>query len=140
MNVTDGTLDLEFVEVNKGAVVSAITVIQQAAPIFVKNGGQSQLTANIPDKFQLFQNFPNPFNPSTRIRYDLPQSSSVRLKIYNLLGEEVRTLVNQFQSAGSYEIEWDARDNAGVKVPTGIYIYQLRGEGVVGIRKMVLLR
>ncbi len=140
VNVTDGTLDLEFVEVNKGAVVSAITVIQQAAPIFVKNGGQSQLTANIPDKFQLFQNFPNPFNPSTRIRYDLPQSSSVRLKIYNLLGEEVRTLVNQFQSAGSYEIEWDARDNAGVKVPTGIYIYQLRGEGVVGIRKMVLLR
>ncbi|MCB0289923.1 MAG: T9SS type A sorting domain-containing protein [Calditrichaeota bacterium] len=90
--------------------------------------------------FTLLQNYPNPFNPSTRITYVLPTSSDVILKIYNLLGQEVRTLVNARQAPGAQSAVWDGRDNSGRLASSGIYIYQLQAGKAVQSRKMLLVR
>jgi len=93
--------------------------------------------------YHLSNNFPNPFNPTTTIKYDLPENTVVVLKIYNTLGQEVRTLVNEFQSHGSKSVLWDATDNFGEIVPSGIYIYRLmRNNSYISSqnRKMVFLK
>lgn len=78
------------------------------------------------DNFYLYQNYPNPFNPSTIIRYNLFKSSEVILKIYNILGEEVRILVNDSQTAGLKEVVWNGKDNQGKLVNSGVYFYNLK--------------
>ena len=83
----------------------------------------------------LEQNFPNPFNPSTTIDYALNQSGIVTLKVYNLLGQEVRTLVNGFQNAGSYHATFTAQG-----LSSGIYFYRLQSENNIQTRKMILLQ
>jgi uncharacterized delta-60 repeat protein len=88
-----------------------------------------------PTKFKLFQNYPNPFNPITAIEFQIPKSIYVTLKIYNLLGEEVATLVSGQLVAGSYSYAWD-----GSRVASGVYLYRLEAEGYVETRKMILLR
>ena len=88
-----------------------------------------------PDQFLLSQNYPNPFNPSTKINYQLPEISFVALKIYDVLGNEIATLVNEEKSAGSYEVEFSSK-----RLPSGIYFYQLRAGNYVETKKMVLLR
>jgi len=97
-------------------------------------------TANVPTEFALAQNYPNPFNPTTRISYQLPRDTRVTLKIYNLKGEEVRALVDGHRPSGRYEVEWNAQDNSGARVASGVYLYQLKGEGVSEVRRMVLLQ
>ncbi len=94
----------------------------------------------IPASLQLYQNFPNPFNPETEITYDLPSDGVVSLVVYNLLGQEVRVLVDKYQSAGSYTATWDGKDVSGVDVPSGIYIYRLEAGGYSLVRKAVVLR
>ena len=94
----------------------------------------------VPASFVLYQNFPNPFNPGTTIRYELPRRSRVELRILNMLGKEVRTLVNEIQSPGRYEVQWDGRDNRGQQVAGGVYLYRLRAGGIVQTRKMVLFK
>jgi len=88
---------------------------------------------NIPEKFHLYPNYPNPFNTATIIRYDLPELNFVSLVLYNLLGEKLRTLVNSAQHPGQYQIYWDGRDDTGTLLPTGIYLCQLQ----VGKQKSV---
>ncbi|RMI17416.1 MAG: T9SS C-terminal target domain-containing protein [Calditrichaeota bacterium] len=83
----------------------------------------------LPTAFELAQNHPNPFNPTTEIRYALPTASRVTLKIYNLLGQEIRTLVEGHKPAGRYAVTWDGRDNAGAPVASGIYIYRMEATG-----------
>ena len=94
----------------------------------------SQLAAS------LGPNRPNPFNPATTIRYALEKAVDVELAIYNLLGQEVRLLVRQFQPAGSYTVTWDGRDAAGRQVSTGIYLYRLQAGADVVTRKMILAK
>ncbi len=96
--------------------------------------------SGLPKEYTLSQNYPNPFNPSTIIKYSIPAETRVTLKIYDQLGREVKTLVNTRQSAGSYEIQWRADDNAGRKVATGIYIYALQTNNALLTKKMVLLK
>ena len=79
-----------------------------------------------PTEFSLQQNYPNPFNPTTNIRYDIAASGAAQLMIYNMLGQEVRSLVNGDQNIGRYEVEWNGLDNSGQPVATGIYIYHLQ--------------
>lgn len=79
-----------------------------------------------PTGFDLRQNFPNPFNPATRIRYQVAESRVVKLEVYDILGRQIRTLVNGYQNAGFYEIEWDGKNNAGFETASGIYFYRLR--------------
>ncbi len=90
---------------------------------------------NNPGEFQLIQNYPNPFNPSTTIRYSLPNANFVTLKIFNLLGQEIQTLVSEKQAAGQYSVIFDAKNLA-----SGIYFYRLRAGEVVQTRKAVLMR
>jgi hypothetical protein len=99
---------------------------------------------DIPGTFTLFDNYPNPFNTSTTICYSLPTSADIRLNIYNLKGEKVRTLINQHQSAGTFEISWNGRNDDNVRVASGIYIYRMEintGREIVSqSRQMLLLK
>jgi hypothetical protein len=87
-----------------------------------------------PSAFQLIQNYPNPFNPSTTICYQLPQASPVSLRVFNTLGEEVGTLVSNFQNAGFYQLQWTPQ------LPIGVYIYQIRAGSYIQSRKMIILK
>jgi len=101
----------------------------------------SAKTADLPQFFALLPNYPNPFNPETSIDYELPTVSNVKLSIYNLQGQRVRTLVNRAQPAGRYQVTWDGTDDNGVQVASGVYFYRLTtGSGFVATRKMILLR
>ncbi len=75
--------------------------------------------------YQLMQNYPNPFNPTTRIEYRVSNTARVTLKIYNILGQEIRTLVNELQGQGVYSVEWNGTGNRGTEVAGGIYFYRL---------------
>lgn len=95
-----------------------------------------------PREFALHQNFPNPFNPDTTIKYDLAESADVTLQIYNVLGQVVRTLVaSEAQNAGRYQIRWNGMDERGVPVSSGIYFYQISADGKFSdVRKLMLLK
>jgi hypothetical protein len=97
--------------------------------------GFEESSQTLPKTFALHQNYPNPFNPSTTIEFDLPKASQVTLKIYNILGEEVATLVSDKLSAGSYSYDWDARNLA-----SGVYLYKLQAGDFVETKKMILMR
>ena len=94
----------------------------------------------IPEKFELKQNYPNPFNPVCNIEYALPKGSHVTLSIYNILGQKVRVLVDEYQSAGYKSIKWDGRDKLGKEVTSGIYFYRIEAEKFTQAKKMVLIR
>ena len=94
----------------------------------------------IPDMYALLQNYPNPFNPTTKISYDLPEASVVTLSIYDLMGREIRTMINSEQTAGFKNIQWNATDNLGKSVPAGMYIYTIQAGEFRQTRKMVLLK
>jgi hypothetical protein len=98
-----------------------------------------------PLRYQLDQNFPNPFNPLTTIRYALPEQAQVRLAVFNLVGQHVRTLIDALQEPGYRSVLWDARNDAGREVGSGVYIYSLLGRSTGGrefrqSRKMLLVR
>ena len=98
-------------------------------------------TLSIPTTYELSQNFPNPFNPATTIRYGLPQADRVSLKIYNLLGKEVATLINdEEKAAGFHAVIWNGRDHSHRPVASGIYIYRIHTETFSKVRKMVLVK
>jgi choice-of-anchor B domain-containing protein len=140
-SVTDGQLHLRFTRVTRAALVCGIAVQATTAPSLVINAASGEaVLASMVESFQLFQNHPNPFNPTTRIRYRIPAGMSVSLKVYNMLGEEVRTLVDKYHHAGSYEVEWDGRMSSGARAASGVYVYRLAGEKVSEVRKMVLLQ
>jgi len=92
------------------------------------------------EKFYLYPNEPNPFNGITVIHYDLPRTANVMLKIFNMLGQEVRTLFNGKQSSGKKSLRWNAKNNAGQEIGSGIYICKLQAEGYTAARKLLLLK
>lgn len=97
--------------------------------------GVEQVPNGIPTTFNLSQNYPNPFNPTTEIQYSIPKSGIVTLKVYNILGQEVMTLVNQQQTTGSYKVDFNASNLA-----SGIYMYRLQSGNYTLTKKMVLLK
>jgi photosystem II stability/assembly factor-like uncharacterized protein len=111
---------------NNGAVIKG-----NADP----NTSVKQISGNTVKSFELTQNYPNPFNPSTTIKYSVPTEGKVSLKVYNLLGEEVATLINQNQSAGTYSVSFDASS-----LSSGIYFYQLSSGNNVSVKKMMLVK
>jgi len=94
----------------------------------------------IPLEFALHENYPNPFNPTTTLRFDLPEVSDITLIIYNMLGQKVRTFDYQNTSAGYHSVTWDATNDLGQQVGAGVYLYQLQTKNFVKTRKMVLLK
>jgi hypothetical protein len=97
--------------------------------------GVSQHSSKNPSHYALEQNYPNPFNPSTSIQFDLPQTGFTTLKVYNLLGQEVATLVNETKPAGSYTVQWNA-----LNMTTGMYFYKLTSGALTQVKKMVLVK
>jgi len=95
---------------------------------------------NLPTDFALKQNYPNPFNPTTVIEYTLPKAAHVKLEIFDLMGRKVRTLENAMVPAGRYRLIWNARNDAGERVPSGIYFYRLQAGDYVSMKKMVLMK
>ena len=93
-----------------------------------------------PDNCGLLQNYPNPFNPQTEIAYTLPEGSNVKLEIYNVLGQKVKVLVDEYQSAGTKKVIWDGRNENGEKVSSGIYFYRLDAGNYVQTKKMSLMK
>ena len=93
-----------------------------------------------PKKFELLQNYPNPFNPTTTIRFKLPVKSDVKLYVYDVLGQRVRTLINKSMTPGSYKVVWDAKSDAGNPVAAGLYFYELRAKNFRQVRKMILMK
>jgi len=91
------------------------------------------------ESFTLQQNYPNPFNPSTTIKFSIPESGEVSLKIYDVIGKEVATLVDEFKSVGNYEISFNSNAN-GLNLSSGIYFYQLKINSKIETRKMILLQ
>jgi hypothetical protein len=100
-------------------------------------------TAYLPKAFSLAQNYPNPFNPSTTISYAIPEDNGqtvVRLSIFSLRGQLVRTLVDKNQGPGTYNVNWDGRDDRGRQISSGVYFYRLVANDFVSTRKMVVLK
>ncbi len=96
---------------------------------------------SIPTQFALHQNYPNPFNPSTQISFDIPEGSEgVTLNIYNVLGKKVSTLINNSMNPGRHKVEWNAKDNEGNPVASGIYFYELNTPSFTSRKKMLLIR
>jgi hypothetical protein len=112
------------------------------------DGLMLKMESMVPEEFSLKQNYPNPFNPVTTIMYQLPVESQVRLVIYNVLGQEVKTLVNRIQSHGWYEVNWDGMSGDGTPAGSGLYIYRIEADGMgakakstfLQHRKMILLK
>ena len=99
-----------------------------------------QSHVGIPKDFSLQNNYPNPFNPTTSLRYDLPENSMVNVTIYDMLGRQIKTLVNQDQIAGYKSVVWDATNDYGKPVSAGIYLYQIRVGNYIQTKKMVFLK
>ena len=99
-----------------------------------------EIEVSSPKEFKLEQNYPNPFNPETEIRYQLPNPSEVSLSIYNLMGQEIKTLINSYHSAGFYSVKWDGTNNQGMKVASGIYIYIMRAGNFVDVKKLIFIQ
>jgi hypothetical protein len=123
-----GGLDLTSLQANADAAAvrwdEILTVVGVGNP-----------SNTVPAQYGLQQNYPNPFNPATNISYELPEAAFVSIKVYNLLGGEVATLVNREQAAGAYEVGFDATG-----LPSGVYFYRLNAGPFSATRKLLLLR
>jgi len=103
-------------------------------PVVLKDEG------NLPEGFRLHQNYPNPFNPITEIRFEIPYETKVELAVFNILGQEIRTLTSKRLPAGNHSVTWDGIDNEGTPVSSGIYFYRLKAGEYQDRKKMVLLK
>ena len=107
-----------------------------------------EVIATLPKKFELEQNYPNPFNPETSINYAIPQDASVRLTVYNVLGQKIATLVDEQKSSGVHTVKWNGANDNGNQVASGLYFYRLEARHMtngnqrifVGAKKMLLLK
>ena len=119
------TPSIEYARFNDGRIVGRVS---------------AAVNASRPLQFRLLPNTPNPFNPETLIRYELPKEGLVQLTVFNALGQKVRTLVQGVELAGAHAVRWDGRDERGMQVGSGIYVYRLQSFGFRAVKKMVLLR
>jgi len=131
---TNGLSSVFFIDSLNGWAVGVSGTI-----LHTTNGGVSfveeQEIDEIPTEFLLSQNYPNPFNPSTKIKYSVPQSSQVQIKVFDVLGNEIETLVNEEKPVGTFELNWYAEN-----LPSGVYFYQLKAGSFIETKKMVLIR
>jgi hypothetical protein len=97
--------------------------------------GFTNNSTQVPTDYYLYQNYPNPFNPNTKIRFDIPKVSNVKIVVYDNIGREISILTNQVLSPGNYEIEWNASEYS-----SGIYFYRIITNDFIAVKKMVLLK
>ncbi len=138
MNYTKFELNDSLLAMNAysmaGTLIDSVIISKQEAT------GIIVFETKLPTEYTLNQNYPNPFNPETKIDFHLPVASDVSIRIFNALGQEVRTLVNQVYPGGVHRAVWNASDNSGNKVSSGVYIYQIKAGKFMQVKKMLLLR
>ncbi len=132
----DGRREVVFGTQEGGREASFVTVVEADNIVKVEIPD----VASLPRGYALFQNYPNPFNPSTQIAYDVPRAGDVSLKIYNVRGQLVRTLVNQYVGIGHHVATWDGRDANGNPVPSGVYVYVLEAHNFRDAKTLTLLK
>ena len=133
MDTTENTITCSIIG---NDLLSGIWAIRISNPV----GIEEELEDNIISDYVLMQNYPNPFNPSTVIKYQLPNTSHTQLNIYNIKGQLVKTLINETQNAGYYNITWDGKNNDNREVASGLYVYRITAGDYVETRKMLLLK
>jgi hypothetical protein len=142
-------LTLEVYDLSAGEVPAAITQYREDFPYHLKVVAGSanyvdqtteEILAALPDAFALSQNYPNPFNPVTNLNYSLHRPAKVTMKVFNLLGQEVITLVDDWHDLGHYTVTWNGRDRFGNQLASGIYIAAYMAEGKITSRKMVMMK
>lgn len=109
-------------------------------PDGVVSVSDDKLANNIPGNFYLSQNYPDPFNPSTTINYSLPKASNVKIEVFNLLGERVKVLVDNYRDAGNYKTVWSGKDEYGRQMSSGVYLYRMQANGTTLVKKMILTK
>ncbi len=135
VTVADGTLNISLTGVKDNAKISAIKILQTGIT------GTNNVLSNLPEKTMLSQIFPNPFSTKTTIQYQLSEATPVRLNIYNFSGEQITTLVNEYQAAGYYSVDWNAKDSKGKQMDNGLYLFKLEaGIKSVQTMKSILLK
>ncbi len=127
----DGGRKMLFMKLNDGS--KSVTGEEHAEDSAAKN-------SSLPEGFELHQNYPNPFNPSTTISFSLPEAQEVTLEVYNVQGQLVATLINDYLSAGSHSVEWNSTDDGGATVASGIYFYRLTAGELTSTKKMSLVK
>jgi hypothetical protein len=108
---------------------------ESSTPVAVKNQ-----STTVPAKFALGQNYPNPFNPQTRIDYQVPQAANVNISVYSIMGQLVTTLVDEAKNPGYYSVDWNARDQNGLRVSSGVYLARMVSNNYSATRKLILLK
>ena len=101
---------------------------------------EREQNSKFPESAVLFQNHPNPFNPTTSIRYNLSEDNYIELQIIDILGREIRTLTADFRKAGYHDVIWDGLDNRGRHVPSGVYLYILKTDQICETKKLMMLK
>jgi hypothetical protein len=139
-DITAVANDLDAILVVNGRVVD----MRATQSITVDEGGHIEISVGkgliVPSEFTLAQNYPNPFNPETEILYTLPHSSRTTITIYNVLGQVVNVLVDEYQPAGSYRVQWDGQSHTGEGVASGVYFCRMQAGDFVATNKMVLMK
>ncbi|MFH2056414.1 MAG: FlgD immunoglobulin-like domain containing protein [bacterium] len=137
-SIGDGTAyDVTFVATDDAANTGTYVV----RVIVLQGGAVTDLESPVlPDQYSLRQNYPNPFNPTTTIDFAVPRSGDVRLEIFNVLGQSIRVLVDEYLSAGEKRVQWDGVDESGHPASSGVYLYRMTAEDFGQTRKMLLLK
>lgn len=131
---TSPNINLEF------TAMAAAKTFNDLLPYLETISTKVAKVSQLPQEYELEQNYPNPFNPTTRILYSLPERTHISLKIYNSVGQEVITLVDDVKTPGQHAIAWNAKDSLGKNVPAGIYLYKLVTNEFEKTQKMLLVK
>lgn len=134
LDIDGSQLHAKFID-NTGEVQDYFTMIKGFPTDVARPGSEG-----MPTRFFLAANYPNPFNPSTNIRFDMPEDAFLTLKIYNSRGREIKTLVNEHRPAGSYIVQWNGEDSLGAKVASGAYYVRLQAGEFSGVQRMIMIK
>ncbi len=133
----------DIIGVSLGDIIKIFSVVNASiydSVIVSETTSIELLSKKIPNEYKLFQNYPNTFNPETRIKYEIPKTTNVEIAVYNILGQKIKTLLNETKNPGAYKILWDGTNERGINVSSGIYLYIIKTKDFFALKKMVLLR
>ena len=116
-----------------------VQLIAQNLKFIIGGTSVQNRRGELPASFLLLQNYPNPFNPQTYIPFELPANCHVTLKIFDVLGKEIGTLIDESKAAGSYKVIWNGSNHDGMKMPSGLYFYSIQAGDFIDSKKMILL-